>query len=76
MTEILPVRLYAQPDSLTPEARDAEVRALLARGLLRVVLTRRMERCGMDLTGLRLIRHECAPPRPEVNITRHRRSQS
>lgn len=74
MTEITPIRLYARPDTLTPEARDAEVRALLARALLRVVLTRRRERSGKDLTGSRLIAHECAPEASGFNVMRHRRS--
>lgn len=49
-----PIRMYLPPEKLTPEERDAEVRALLAQGVLRVVLTRRTKTGGLALTGQRV----------------------
>jgi len=54
--------MYRPPDTLTPDERDAEVRALLAHGLLRLVLTRRTEKGGMALTGSS-VRAMNVPPR-------------
>ncbi|MHB9023429.1 MAG: hypothetical protein ACYC7E_04560 [Armatimonadota bacterium] len=61
------IRMYLPPEALTPEERDTEVRALLAHGLLRVVLTRRTETGGLALTGRRVRVMNVLPPRPEVN---------
>ena len=57
-----PIRMYLPPEKLTPEERDREVRALLAQGLLRVVLTRRTDTGGLALTG-RHVRAMNVPPR-------------
>ncbi|OPZ87181.1 MAG: hypothetical protein BWY76_00589 [bacterium ADurb.Bin429] len=57
-----PIQMYRPPAAMSPEERDREVRALLARAALRVVLTRRTEKGGMALTGSRPSSDECATP--------------
>ncbi len=57
-----PIQMYRPPTAMSPEERDREVRALLARAALRVVLTRRTEKGGMALTGSRPSSDECATP--------------
>ena len=61
------VRMYQSPESLSVEERDSEVRALLAQGLLRMLLNKNRKIAELALTVSRNNGMNVRPSHQKVN---------